>query len=188
MEKEKPQERPSHRSSQSASQFGGGVLWAARQRKERGAIDRPACAGRPVVMVVDDDRDTADMYSLALSAAGFRTIPLNDVSSIFTTIEEEVPDVVVLDYHLGGVISGVDVLENLRLDPRTSQVIAFMLSNHTGDLDGQVERALSAGAVAWLPKIDTNPAQLTAHVARALAFVKPGEIARGSDDLASDAV
>jgi len=184
MEKDNFRDRPSN---SSAGYFGGDMLTGARQREERSAIDRPACAGRPVVMVVDDDRDTADMYSLALAAAGFKTIPLNDVSSIFATIDEEVPDVVVLDYHLGGIVSGVDVLENLRLDPRTSNVIAFMLSNHIGDLDGQVERALSAGAVAWLPKVQTDPAQLTARVTKALAFRITRQIADGSDDVASDA-
>lgn len=124
---------------------------------------------RPVVMVVDDDRDTAEMYSVALQAAGFKTIALSDVSAIFLTIDEEIPDVVVLDFHLGGVISGVNVLENLRLDSRTSDVIAFMLSSHTGDLDGAVDRALSAGALAWLPKVKTSPAQLATRVIQALA-------------------
>ncbi len=138
-------------------------------------------------MVVDDDRDTADMYSVALAAAGFKTIPLNDVSSIFATIEEEIPDVVVLDFHLGGVISGVDVLQNLRLDQRTSNVIAFILSNHTGDVDGQVERALSAGAVAWLTKVQTDPARLASRVRQALASRISSQGAIQSDDVATDA-
>ena len=142
---------------------------------------------RPVVMVVDDDRDTAEMYGLALQAAGFKTIALSDVSAIFLAIEEEIPDVVVLDFHLGGVISGVNVLENLRLDSRTSEVIAFMLSNHTGDLDGAVDRALSAGALAWLPKVKTSPAQLATRVIQALASRNAERRTSGAKDAATDA-
>ena len=124
---------------------------------------------QPVVMVVDDDHETAEMYSLALKAAGFKAIPLSDVSAIFLSLEEEVPDVVVLDFYLGGIISGVNVLENLRLDPRTSDVIAFILSNHAGQPDGAIDGAFSAGAVAWLHKVNTTPAQLTARIIQALA-------------------
>src|SRR5579859_3834262 len=119
----KSQERASPMSTPATSDLDDDAAWPARPRPERGTSRRPVLLGRPVVMVVDDDRDTAEMYSLALEAAGFKTIPLSDVSSIFVTIEQEIPDVVVLDFHLGGVISGVDVLENLRLDPRTSNVI-----------------------------------------------------------------
>src|SRR5579859_8106778 len=119
----KSQERASPMSTPATSDLDDGPPWPAQPRPERGTSRRPVFRGRPVVMVVDDDRDTAEMYSLALEAAGFKTIPLSDVSSIFVTIEQEIPDVVVLDFHLGGVISGVDVLENLRLDPRTSNVI-----------------------------------------------------------------
>lgn len=147
----------------------------------------PGSRDRPVVMVVDDDLETAEMYSLALQTAGFRAIPLSDVSAIFLTVEEQVPDVVVLDFHLGGIISGVNVLENLRLDPRTSDVIAFMLSNHTGHPDGAVERAFSAGAVAWLHKVDTTPAQLTARVAEALASRNAELRTSSAEDFATDA-
>lgn len=146
----------------------------------------PRRRDQPVVMVVDDDRETAEMYSLAVKAAGLKAIPLSDVSAIFLSLEEEVPDVVVLDFHLGGIISGVNVLENLRLDPRTSDVIAFMLSNHTGDLDGAVDRAFSAGAVAWLHKVNTTPAQLTARIIQALASRNAELNTSSADDFASD--
>jgi two-component system, OmpR family, phosphate regulon response regulator PhoB len=186
MEKETVQEGPSDGPSEAGNEHATDLRRPAQQRHGKGGVDRPACSGRPVVMVVDDDRDTADMYSMALEAAGFKTIPLNDVSSIFATIEEVIPDVVVLDYHLGGVISGVDILVNLRLDARTANVIAFMLSNHTGDLDGQVDRAFSAGAVAWLPKVKTDPAQLAARISQAMAFSATRQSAHGSDDVAPD--
>jgi CheY-like chemotaxis protein len=186
MEEARMQGRPLHRSSEAGDDLRSAVVGPDPQRQGGRAAGRPPCVGRPVVMVVDDDRDTADMYSLALEAAGFKTIPLNDVSSIFVAIEEEVPDVIVLDFHLGGIISGVDVLENLRLDPRTSHVIAFMLSNHVGDVDGQIERAFSAGAVAWLPKVNTNPMQLTARVSQALASRISGRISDSQDGLVID--
>lgn len=152
------------------------------------SLPRPGRRHQPVVMVVDDDRETAEMYSLALKTAGFKAIPLSDVSALFLSLDEEVPDVVVLDFHLGGIISGVNVLENLRLDPRTSDVIAFILSNHDGKPDGAIDRAFSAGAVAWLPKVEITPAQLTDRVIQALASRNAELNTSGADGFATDAL
>ncbi|HLZ94157.1 MAG TPA: response regulator [Candidatus Dormibacteraeota bacterium] len=162
-------------SSAASNNLDDDAVMPIQPRLEGSVLHRPVYVDRPVVMVVDDDRVTAEMYSLSLEAAGFKTIPLSDVSSIFLAIEAEIPDVVVLDFHLGGDISGVNVLEILRLDPRTSNVIAFILSNHPGDRDGQVDRAFSAGAAAWLLKVKTSPAQLTSRVTQALASTNAAE-------------
>ena len=107
---------------------------------------------RRLVMLVDDDPAMGAMYGAGLLAAGFRVIVLSDVSAIFLTLEKQIPDVAVLDFQLGGILTGVDVLENLRLDSRTTHVAALILSNHLGDRDGQTDRAFAAGAFAWLVK------------------------------------
>jgi DNA-binding response OmpR family regulator len=124
---------------------------------------------RPLVMLVDDDPAIGEMYGVGLEANGFRVSVLNDVSAIFLALEHEIPDAVVLDFQLGGIITGVDVLENLRLDLRTTHVAAFMLSNHRGDLDGQFERALAAGSHAWLAKTQTSPGELALRISEVLA-------------------
>jgi two-component system, repressor protein LuxO len=126
---------------------------------------------RPVVMLVDDDATIGAMYGVGLEAAGFDVIVLNDVSAIFYAIELDVPDFVVLDFELGQMITGVNVLENLRLDPRTAVVPVFILSNHLGELDGQIDRAFAAGAMAWLAKCDTSPAELAVRISEALETV-----------------
>ena len=124
---------------------------------------------RPFVMLVDDDPAIGEMYRVGLEANGFRVNVLNDVSAIFMALEHEIPDAVVLDFQLGGIITGVDVLENLRLDLRAAHIAAFMLSNHRGDLDGQFERALAAGSHAWLAKTQTSPRELALRISEALA-------------------
>jgi len=126
---------------------------------------------RPVVMLVDDDATTGAMYGVGLEAAGFDVIVLNDVSAIFYAIELDVPDFVVLDFQLGQMVTGVNVLENLRLDSRTAEVPVFMLSNHLGELDGQIDRAFAAGAMAWLVKANTSPAELALRISQALETV-----------------
>lgn len=124
---------------------------------------------RPLVMLVDDDPAIGAMYGAGLEAHGFRVNVLNDVSAIFLALDHEIPDAVVLDFQLGGIITGVDVLENMRLDLRTTNVAAFMLSNHGGDLAGQFERASAAGSLAWLTKAQTSPGDLALRISEVLA-------------------
>jgi len=124
---------------------------------------------RPLVMLVDDDPAIGIMFGIGLEAIGFRVEVVCDVSAMFQAIEKEMPDVVVLDFQLGGIITGVDALENLRLDWRAAQVPVLMLSNHPGNLDGQTDRAFAAGALAWLAKSKTSPAELGLHISQALA-------------------
>ena len=124
---------------------------------------------RPLVMIVDDNPSTGEMYGAGLEMAGFEVIVLSDVSAIFEAIDLDVPDFVVLDFVLGEVITGVNVLENLRLDSRTAEVPVFILSNHLGESDGQIDRAFAAGAMAWLVKYKTSPAELAVRISQALA-------------------
>src|SRR2546423_15065996 len=107
-------------------------------------------------MLLDDDSDIAEMYRLGLQAAGFRVSLLAEPSDFLAAIAQEVPDIAVLDWRLPGK-SGVDVLEELRQDPRTTQLPGFFLSNFLGDQNGAIDRVFGLGALAWLRKSLTTP-------------------------------
>jgi DNA-binding response OmpR family regulator len=122
----------------------------------------------PHVMIVEDDAAIGHMYQLGLELSAFRVTVLTDVSSFFQAIEGEIPDVAVLDFQLQGEITGIDILENLRLDDRAVDLPVFVLSNHSGALDDQMDRATAAGAMGWLLKSETSPIQLAARIEDAL--------------------
>lgn len=126
---------------------------------EVGDTDADPGGSRPLVMLVEDDPVASLMYRIGLEAAGFVVEVLGDGSELFKALATHVPDVVVLDWELPGLLTGVDILENLHLDDRTGQLPVIMLSNHLGDIDGAEDRASKAGA-PWLLKVRTTPAQL----------------------------
>jgi DNA-binding response OmpR family regulator len=126
-------------------------------------------AVRPLLMLVEDDQVTAEMYRLGLEASGFRVSVFADASGLFQALDDETPDVAVLDWHLDGIVTGLDVLENLRLDSRTAEVPILMLSNHSGDIDAALDRAMKAGAQEWLVKAQITPSQLAARLRAAIA-------------------
>ena len=119
------------------------------------------------VMLVDDDPSTAEMYRFGLEAFGFHVRTERDGAGLFRAIEVEVPDVLVLDWQLPGLM-GDEILERVRVDPRTRALPVFMLSNYPAESSGAIDRVFLAGALAWLEKVKTPPARLAEKLADAL--------------------
>jgi DNA-binding response OmpR family regulator len=116
-------------------------------------------------MLVDDDPSVADMYRLGLETGGFDVKVFHNPEAFYQALEEEVPDVCVLDWELG-MITGADVLDRIRTDPRTTDLPVFMISNHPEEsADG---RAARAGALAWLVKTRTTPIELSERLSQAI--------------------
>jgi DNA-binding response OmpR family regulator len=114
--------------------------------------------------LVDDERSTADMYRIGLEARGFTVAVYPDGPPFFEALEGSLPDFVLLDWNLP-TLNGGDVLERLRRDERTRHLPVAILSNsprrHYADV--MLSRL---GALAWLEKVSTTPAQLAETVAR----------------------
>ena len=122
---------------------------------------------RPQVILVDDDRDTAEMYRLGLEQMGFDVSVEGDGAGLFVALESHIPDIVVLDWDLPGE-RGDAVLWRLRGDRTLALVPVIFLSNFPSQLDGHVDRAFEAGALAWLEKTKTPPPVLSVKLAEAL--------------------
>jgi CheY-like chemotaxis protein len=143
---------------------------------------RPAMGGRRrsrrSVLMVDDDPDTAEMYRTGLEAFGFRVQVEGDGFGLFRAIEVELPDIIVLDWQLPGML-GDEILEKVRLDERTRSLPVVMLSNFPAERDGVIDRVFLAGAIAWLEKVKTPPALLAAKLTEALRIETGSEATDG---------
>ena len=124
------------------------------------------------MLLVDDDPAITEMYRLGLETFGFRVRAVGDGPGLFRAVEEELPDILVLDWQLPG-IRGDELLEQVRLDERTRALPVFILSNFPADMDGAVDRVFMAGAMAWLQKAKTPPAALAERLTEALR-AEPG--------------
>lgn len=127
---------------------------------------------KPFAVMLDDDRAVAEMYRIGLEVAGFRVAIAQDPPTFFTTIDDELPDIVVLDWQLVG-ITGAEVLEQLREHWRTARLPVLMLSNFSTEADGAVDRVFSYGALGWLTKSSTSPALLADRLWETLRWSKP---------------
>ena len=85
-------------------------------------------ARRPVVLVVDDERDLRDVVEFNLRQAGYRTAAAGTgAEALALATVAEPPRIVVLDLNLPD-LSGTEVCRRLRRDPRTESMGVLMLT------------------------------------------------------------
>jgi DNA-binding response OmpR family regulator len=113
------------------------------------------------VLLIEDDEAAADMYRLRLAADGYTVVVAHDGEEGLRMASEEGPDFIYLELRLPG-LDGFEVLEHLRAEPATTHIPVIILSNY-GEPELR-ERGLKLGALEFLVKADTTPAQLSTKV------------------------
>ncbi len=85
-------------------------------------------------MVIEDDKDLSYIFSHALKSARFATEAIMDGERALSRLGETVPSLVVLDLNLP-IVSGVEILQHIRNDPRLSKtrVIIATANSHIAD-------------------------------------------------------
>jgi two-component system, cell cycle response regulator DivK len=99
----------------------------------------------PLVLLVEDDRDTREMYSEFLSHSGMRVAEAPSGRRALETAREQCPDVVVTDIAMPGM-DGLELSRRLRLCEPTRAVPIIAVSGNAS------ERAREAGADVVLEK------------------------------------
>jgi len=113
------------------------------------------------VLFVEDDPTVAEMYRLKLELDGYQVIMAKDGEEGLRLANEVHPDIVFLDIRLPKV-DGFAVLEGLRACEGTRNTPVVILSNY-GEQE-LVERGLRLGALEYLIKSQTTPANLSRGV------------------------
>jgi adenylate cyclase len=101
------------------------------------------------VLVVDDDALNRRLLTATLAREGIRTTTAKDGAEALSAIEEDPPDVVLLDIEMPG-IDGFEVLERVKADEGTRHLPVIMISGL--DDTQSVVRCLEIGADDFLPK------------------------------------
>ena len=115
---------------------------------------------RSRVLVVEDDRDIADLVRLYLERAGYATDAVSNGSDAPAAVRREQPDLVVLDLMLPG-LDGLEVCRALRSDPKTAAVPVIMLTARAEESDRIA--GLELGADDYVTK-PFSPRELAARV------------------------
>jgi len=113
------------------------------------------------VLFIEDDLIVAQMYKLKLELDGYQVSMAKDGEEGLRLAQESKPDIIFLDIRLPKM-DGFAVLEGLRSADDTRHIPVVILSNY-GERE-LVERGLKLGALEYLIKSQTTPANLSRGV------------------------
>src|SRR5580700_10243057 len=120
---------------------------------------------RPLVLVVEDEAAIATMLRYNLEKQGYRVAEASDGQEALTRIQEQQPDIVLLDWMLP-VMSGIEVCRQIRRRPTTRDLPIIMVTARTEDHDAV--RGLNTGADDYI----TKPFNMEALLARMRALLR----------------
>jgi two-component system phosphate regulon response regulator PhoB len=138
----------------------------AEKREQSGAqtAKRVPKSGRATILVVDDEPEICHLVSYNLAREGYRVIVEGDGEAGLERIFKSPPDLLVLDLLLPR-LSGLEVLQAIRSESRTSSLPVLILTARATEMDKLL--GFERGADDYLTK-PFSPKELVARVAALL--------------------
>ena len=127
---------------------------------------------RPTVLVVEDEPAQREVLSYNLEAEGFRVTTAGDGEAALLAVEEETPDIIVLDWMLPKV-SGIEICRRLKTRADTKSLPIIMLSARSEEVDRV--RGLETGADDYVVK-PYSLVELMARVRTQLRRTRPATV------------
>ncbi len=121
---------------------------------------------KPLVLLVDDDRQCREMYAEYLRTAGYDVAEAHNGNQALSKATEEHPDIIVTDLALPG-LDGYQLTRKLRQAGPVAAVPIIAITGYGGFME-DTARALNAGCDAVLTK-PCVPDRLLEEIQRLLA-------------------
>lgn len=115
------------------------------------------------VLLVEDDLFFTKLVDKKLSNSKCVFSHVGTGAEAITFLENNIPDVVLLDIMLPGGLDGFGVLKKMKEDERLKNVPVIILSNLSSPAD--IERGMSLGAFRYLVKASITPNDILSHLA-----------------------
>lgn len=123
------------------------VVLGDNRPERRRAVRHPP--ERPLVLIVDGDADTRDLYCTALASADCETDAIADVADAYMRAWTTHPDVIAMEIWRAGEPAWT-VIQDLKRDPRTRDIPLVIVTSLTHP--AAHERAAHEGCAAFLTK------------------------------------
>ncbi len=104
----------------------------------------------PLILLVDDDPQIQDLFSLKLKSAGFAVAQARNGEEGLRVARAEKPDLILLDVMMP-VMDGAKTLLELKADPNLKDIFVYILTS-LEDRPEDTKFAQDAGAVDFLNK------------------------------------
>ena len=101
------------------------------------------------ILIVDDEKDIADLISYNLEREGFSTIKAFHGDKVLAIIKAQKPDLMILDLMLPGT-NGLDICKGVRANPGIAHLPVIMLTAKSDEVDKII--GLEIGADDYITK------------------------------------
>lgn len=101
------------------------------------------------ILVVEDDPDIMHILMHTLKGAGFQVVPAYGGEDAIRKVKTHMPDLVLTDLSMPKV-SGVEVIEEIKLDPATQHIPVIAVTAHVWD--GIAQSAGQVGCDGFISK------------------------------------
>lgn len=101
------------------------------------------------VLIIEDEEDAAELFAEMMRVSGFRVSKTSRSSPAISMMNEDKPDLVLLDIMMPEV-SGLDILRQMRRDPNLAEIPVVVLSAKSMPAD--IKTGMEAGASTYLTK------------------------------------
>jgi len=127
----------------------------------------------PKVLVVDDEPLLLQMYGEKLRREGFAVDTASTGQKGLEKARTFQPHLILLDILMPGM-DGFQFLSALKNDPEIKKIPVVFLTNLSRD-EGDVNKGLELGAVAYFVKAHHTPSQVVTKVKKLIAAYSPKE-------------
>ncbi len=109
----------------------------------------PMTSTSKTVLIIEDEEDAAELFAEMMRVSGFRVLKTSNSTPALVMMADEKPDVIILDIMMPE-ISGLDLLRQMRRDPKLASIPAVVVSAKSMPAD--IKNGMEAGASTYLTK------------------------------------
>jgi CheY-like chemotaxis protein len=110
----------------------------------------PSSVPQPLVLLVEDDPDSREMYATGLQWAGFRVTSVGDGTTALTQALSLSPQIVVTDLHVPG-LNGLELCRRLKTTESTASIPLIAVTGAARESDVELARAAGFDRVLIKP-------------------------------------
>lgn len=113
------------------------------------------------ILLVEDEADILQLYKVSLTQAGYEVDEARDGEEGLAKTKATTYDMVLLDIMLPKK-TGIEILAEMKQDPKTSSQPVYMLTNFAQD--DLIKDAFAKGAVGYVIKSQSSPTELVTEI------------------------
>ena len=120
---------------------------------------------KPKVLCVEDELFIGDLYTRALTKAGYDVVVISDGKLALEEAEKNTFDIILLDIMLPS-LSGVEILHTLRNPDRTTLINAKIIITTNLDQEEENREKIESMADGYIIKAEITPRELVTYLSQ----------------------